>query len=80
MLKRERKDFIINTSKEYSIVSPFTSFVAIEVREEVGGACIEVWAEHSERVGGRVWKHEWMKYSTAHRHITKYTLVPLSFP
>ena len=38
VLKRERKDFIINTSKEYSIVSPFTSFVAIEVREKVGGA------------------------------------------
>ena len=38
VLKRERKDYIINTSKEYSIVSPFTSFVAIEVREEVGGA------------------------------------------
>ena len=36
-MKKERKSFIINTSKEYSIVSQFTSFVAIEEREKVEG-------------------------------------------
>ena len=36
VVKRERKDYIINVSKEYSIVSQFTSFVAIEEREKVG--------------------------------------------
>ena len=35
IVKRDRKAFIINTSIEYSIVSQFTSFVAIEEREEV---------------------------------------------
>ena len=34
-MKRERKSYIINISKEYSIVSQFTSFVAIEEREKV---------------------------------------------
>lgn len=34
-MKRDLKTFIINTSKEYSIVSQFTSFVAIEKREKV---------------------------------------------
>ena len=29
------KSFIINTSKEYTIVSQFTSFVAIEKRDKV---------------------------------------------
>ena len=33
--KRDTKSFIINTSIEYSIVSQFTSFVAIEKREKV---------------------------------------------
>ena len=36
MIKRDRKSYIINISKEYSIVSQFTSFVAIEEREKVG--------------------------------------------
>ena len=35
VLKRDRKSYIINISKEYSIVSQFTSFVAIEEREKV---------------------------------------------
>ena len=34
-MKRDRKSYIINISKEYSIVSQFTSFVAIEEREKV---------------------------------------------
>ncbi|XP_019851276.1 PREDICTED: uncharacterized protein LOC100633591 isoform X2 [Amphimedon queenslandica] len=34
IMKRDLKTFIINTSKEYSIVSQFTSFVAIEKREK----------------------------------------------
>ena len=34
-MKRDLKTFIINTSKNYSIVSQFTSFVAIEKREKV---------------------------------------------
>lgn len=38
-MKRDLKTFIINTSKEYSIVSQFTSFVAIEKREKV---CINI--------------------------------------
>ena len=41
IIKRDRKSYIINISKEYSIVSQFTSFVAIEKREKVssdGGA------------------------------------------
>lgn len=38
IVKRDRKSYIINISKEYSIVSQFTSFVAIEEREKV---CIE---------------------------------------
>ena len=33
-MKKERKSFIINISKDYSIVSQFTSFVAIEEREK----------------------------------------------
>jgi len=35
IIKRDRKSYIINVSKEYSIVSQFTSFVAIEKREKV---------------------------------------------
>lgn len=35
IVKKERKSYIINISKEYSIVSQFTSFVAIEEREKV---------------------------------------------
>ena len=35
IVKRDRKAYIINVSKEYSIVSQFTSFVAIEEREKV---------------------------------------------
>ena len=35
IIKRDRKSYIINISKEYSIVSQFTSFVAIEEREKV---------------------------------------------
>ncbi len=35
IVKRDRKSYIINISKEYSIVSQFTSFVAIEEREKV---------------------------------------------
>ncbi|XP_065907778.1 protein mono-ADP-ribosyltransferase PARP4-like isoform X3 [Dysidea avara] len=34
IIKRDRKSYIINISKEYSIVSQFTSFVAIEKREK----------------------------------------------
>ncbi|KAL3858028.1 hypothetical protein ACJMK2_012644 [Sinanodonta woodiana] len=34
MLKLERKQTIIELSKEYSIVTPYTSFVAVEEREE----------------------------------------------
>lgn len=34
-MKKDRKSYIINVSKEYSIVSQFTSFVAIEEREKV---------------------------------------------
>ncbi|XP_065907785.1 protein mono-ADP-ribosyltransferase PARP4-like isoform X2 [Dysidea avara] len=34
IIKRDRKSYIINVSKEYSIVSQFTSFVAIEKREK----------------------------------------------
>ncbi|KAK3587647.1 hypothetical protein CHS0354_032855 [Potamilus streckersoni] len=34
MLKSERKQTIIELSKEYSIVTPYTSFVAVEEREE----------------------------------------------
>ena len=35
IVKRDRKSYIINISKEYSIVSQFTSFVAIEERHKV---------------------------------------------
>ena len=35
IIKRDRKSYIINISKGYSIVSQFTSFVAIEKREKV---------------------------------------------
>ena len=35
IIKRDRKAYIINISKEHSIVSQFTSFVAIEEREKV---------------------------------------------
>ena len=35
IIKRDRKSYVINISKEYSIVSQFTSFVAIEKREKV---------------------------------------------
>ena len=35
IVKRDQKSFVINISKEYSIVSQFTSFVAIEEREKV---------------------------------------------
>lgn len=34
MAKRDKKDYIITLSKEFSIVSQFTSFVAIEKREK----------------------------------------------
>ena len=34
IIKRDRKSYVINISKEYSIVSQFTSFVAIEKREK----------------------------------------------
>ena len=40
-MKRDRKAYIINISKEYSIVSQFTSFEAIEEREKVC-ACARV--------------------------------------
>ena len=33
--KRNRKEFIISISKEFSVTSKFTSFVAIEHREKV---------------------------------------------
>ena len=33
--KRDRKEFIISISKEFSVTSKFTSFVAIEHREKV---------------------------------------------
>ena len=39
IVKKERKSFIINISKDYSIVSQFTSFVAIEEREKVRTGC-----------------------------------------
>ena len=35
MLKKNRKNYIIELSQEYSIVTQFTSFVAIEKREKV---------------------------------------------
>ena len=35
IVKHDRKAYIINLSKEYSIVTQFTSFVAIEHRDEV---------------------------------------------
>jgi len=35
IVKRDRKDYIIALSKEFSVVSKFTSFVAIEHREKV---------------------------------------------
>lgn len=35
IVKRDRKDYIISLSKEFSVVSKFTSFVAIEHREKV---------------------------------------------
>ena len=34
MLKSERKQYIIDLSKTHSIVTPYTSFVAIEERKE----------------------------------------------
>ena len=34
LLRREMKDKIVNLSKEHSIVTQFTSFVAIEKRED----------------------------------------------
>ena len=40
MIKRDRQSYIINISKEYSIVSQFTSFVAIEEREKVGRSVV----------------------------------------
>ena len=35
VVKRDRKDYIISLSKEYSLVTKFTSFVAVEHREKV---------------------------------------------
>ena len=35
IVKRDRKDYIISLSKEFSVVSKFTSFVAVEHREKV---------------------------------------------
>ena len=34
-MKKKRKNYIINLSKKFSIVSQFTSFVAVEERSEV---------------------------------------------
>ena len=34
--KTEQKNYIIDLSKEYSIVTQFTSFVAVEIRDKVG--------------------------------------------
>ena len=46
IVKKERKSYIINISKEYSIVSQFTSFVAIEEREKVHiHTCIYVYVQ-----------------------------------
>ena len=48
IVKKERKSYIINISKEYSIVSQFTSFVAIEEREKVHAhVCTSVDAHES---------------------------------
>ena len=33
--KKSMKDYIINLSKKYSIVTQFTSFIAVEKREKV---------------------------------------------
>lgn len=33
--KKTMKDYIINVSKKYSIVTQFTSFIAVEKREKV---------------------------------------------
>lgn len=35
LIKQERKQHIIELSKEFGIVTPYTSFVAIEERKEV---------------------------------------------
>ena len=35
MLKTERKQYIIDLSKKFSIVTPYTSFVAVEDRTQV---------------------------------------------
>ena len=42
MLKKNRKNYIIELSKEYSIVTQFTSFVAIEKREKVWVTCVKL--------------------------------------
>ena len=45
LMKRNRKQYIIDTSIRHSIVTQFTSFVAIEEREEVSLAirCVYQW-------------------------------------
>ena len=41
-LKREHKTDIINTSIKYSLVTQFTSFVAVEVRERDEASVVEL--------------------------------------
>lgn len=49
LIKQERKQHIIELSKEFGIVTPYTSFVAIEERKEVEyegsftGSCLIFW-------------------------------------
>lgn len=49
LIKQERKQHIIELSKEFGIVTPYTSFVAIEERTEVEykgsftGSCLIFW-------------------------------------
>jgi hypothetical protein len=40
VVKRDTKDYIISISKEFSIVSQFTSFIAVEKRDKVIGLTI----------------------------------------
>jgi len=50
IVKRDRKSYIINISKEYSIVSQFTSFVAIEEREKVCAESISTTLYHQSLI------------------------------
>ena len=37
MVKKKRKDYIVNLSIKHSVVTQFTSFIAVEKRDKVSG-------------------------------------------